>query len=388
MARRKPAPAKQKAKRVRKKPEKAKRAAPRKKENAASTEKGGAASNMGEEAHPHRQKTFVSACIPAYNGEKYVGETIRSLLAQDYDNYEVVLIDNASTDSTAKIAKSFGDARLRYVKYEKLAPPQENWGRSFEAAKGGCVCICHADDTYEKDYVSKCAAYLDAHPSSVAVFSAATMISPKGRRMGKILRPKSLPKVVSHDELALFCAHEGYFPLICPSFCVRADAAKKCGGFNGKIKFAFDMDYYFRLFDYGKIGFLEDTLVNYRQHPAQGSVNLNDTTDTQAEFFAILERELAKGGIKLTAAERRKLDSYRRWGRTIDAVAYARFGKMKEAFRASWDSFSILDALIGFPSPRFLFRGAFSFAFLVALCLRLGKPFADAVFYYKRMKRS
>lgn len=335
-----------------------------------------------------REKTFVSACIPAYNGEKYVRETIASLLSQDYGNYEVVLIDNASTDSTAKISKSFKDKRLRYVKYEKLAPAHENWGRSFEAAKGEYVCICHADDTYEKDFVSKCAAYLDAHPSSVAVFSSANTISLKGARLGKILRPASLPKVLSRDELALFCAHEGYFPLICPSFCVRGATAKECGKFNGKIKFAFDMDYYFRLFHYGKIGFLEDTLVNYRQHPAQGSVNLNDTTDTQAEFFTILERELAKGGIKLTAPERRKLDSYRRWGRTIDAVAYARFGRMQEAFRNSYDSFSILDALIGFPSPKFLFRGAFSFAFLASLYLRLGKPFADAVFYYKRMKRS
>jgi glycosyltransferase involved in cell wall biosynthesis len=344
-----------------------------------------AAHNKG--ARPGRKKTFVSACIPAHNGEKYVRETIRSLLLQDYGNYEVVLIDNASTDSTEKIAKSFGDSRLRYVKYEKLAPPQENWGRSFEAAKGEYVCICHADDTYEKDYVSKCAAYLDAHPSSAAVFSAATMMSQKGRRMGKILRPASLPKVISHDELALFCAHQGYFPLICPSFCVRADAAEKCGKFDGKIKFAFDMEYYFRLFDCGKIGFLGDTLVNYRQHPAQGSVNLNDTTDTQAEFFLILERELAKGGIKLAPAERRKLNSYRRWGRTIDAVAYARFGRMQEAFRNSSESFSISDALIAFPSPRFIFRGAFSLAFLASLYLRLGKPFADAVFYYKRMKR-
>jgi glycosyltransferase involved in cell wall biosynthesis len=345
-------------------------------------------SPSGKAGIPPRKKTFVSACIPTHNGEKYVKETIRSLLAQDYENYEVVFIDNASTDSSAKIAKSFGDPRLRYVKYDKLAPPQENWGRSFDVAKGEYVCICHADDTYNKDYVSKCARYLDSHPSSSAAFTSANMISPRGKYMGRIPRPPSLPKVMGHRELALFCAHEGYFPLICPSFSVRADAAKKCGRFEGSIKFAFDMDYYFRLFEYGKIGFLDEMLVNYRQHPAQGSVNLNDTMDTQAEFFSILERELKKGGISLSEAERRKLDSYRRWGRTIDAVAYARFGKMDFAFTNSRDAFSISDALIGFPSPRFLFRGAFSAAFLASLYLHLGKPFADAVFWYKRSKRS
>lgn len=334
-----------------------------------------------------KAKAFVSVCVPVHNFEKYVGETIESLLDQDYDNYEVVILDNASTDSTPKIAKSFKDPRVRYLRFEELVPAHENWNRVFKVAKGEYVSICHADDTYNRNYVSKCAAYLDSHPSSSAVFSSAYLISQKGERLGKSMRPASLGKVIGHRELALFCAKQGYFPLICPTFMVRASAAKKCGKFDLSRKFAMDMDYYFRLLDHGKIGFLNEPLVNYRQHPAQGSVNLSNTIDTQAEFFSILEREFEKGGISLGGAERRKFESFRRWGRMIDGISYAKFGKTREALKNSSESFSPSDSLIDFPSPKFIFRGAFSAAFLLSLYLGLGKPFSDAVYWYKRKKR-
>lgn len=334
------------------------------------------------------RRGFVSACIPVHNGEKYVRETIASLLSQDYEDYEVVVIDNASTDSTPKIIDSFGDGRLRTVHFDELAPHQKNWSRAFDVARGDFISICHADDTYEPGFISSSAGFLGRKESSCAVFTGANLISARGDKIGEINRPQSLPAELDAPTLLRFCVDEGYFPLVCPTFMVRNEAAKKCGRFDSSMKFAFDMDYYLRLFDYGNLGFIGERLVNYRQHPLQGSVNLNYTTDTQAEFFALLGRELSKRSISLTQEQRGRLDAYRRWGGIVDALSHAKTGNADAAMRKTRESLRLSDCATDFPSPRFLLRGAFSSAFLASQYLHLGKAFADAVFWYKRRKRS
>ena len=57
----------------------------------------------------------VSVCIPVYNGEKYINKAIRSVLAQSFSDFEVVISDNASTDRTVEIIKSFSDNRIKLI---------------------------------------------------------------------------------------------------------------------------------------------------------------------------------------------------------------------------------------------------------------------------------
>ena len=331
---------------------------------------------------------FVSVCVPVYNGEQYLGKTISSLLTQDYENYEVVIIDNASTDSTPKIAKSFNDKKLRYVRFEELVSFQDNWSRSFDVANGKYLSICHADDTYEPNFISTNTAFLDSHPHLSAVFSSVNLISSNGTKIGELNRPVSLPEELDARLLVHFCVDEGYFPLICPTFTVSKSVAEKCGRFDNSFRFAADMDYYFRLLKFGNIGFLNEHLMNYRQHPAQGSVNLNNTTDTQSEFFRILEVFCQHNNIHISKEESKKLNTYKRWGAVIDAISYARFGNTVIAFEKTKSSIHLSDFFINFPSPKFLFRGLFSTSFLISQYLHLGKVFADLVWWYRQKRRS
>lgn len=334
----------------------------------------------------------VTVCVPAYNSEMFIEDTVRSLINQDYPNYEVIVIDNASTDKTGEIVRKVkeetGAKHLSCIRFDELVPPSKNWSRAFAIAKEGYVAIYHSDDMYEQNAVSAEAGFLTANPECGAVFSAWSMISGKGEKLGETERPKEFSSgKISAKELIEFSTKNGYFPLLCPSFMVRLDTAKKCGAFDPTFRYAFDMDYYMRLFGFGKLGFIADKVTRYRQHRFQAVVRMSESLDTQKEFFVILDREIKKHNIALLPDVSRRFEAHRRWGKAIDATTHLRAGDEKGARSLTRESLSFSDALIDFPSRRFLFRFAFSSTFLVSQYLFLGKQFVSLVFWYKVKKR-
>jgi glycosyltransferase involved in cell wall biosynthesis len=74
-----------------------------------------------------QERPRVSVCIPVYNGERFLAETIRSVLDQTYRDFELVVLDNASTDATGRIARSFGDPRVRVETNPSTIVQPENW---------------------------------------------------------------------------------------------------------------------------------------------------------------------------------------------------------------------------------------------------------------------
>ena len=81
----------------------------------------------------------ISVCIPVYNGNEHIGESINSVLAQTYENFQLIVCDNCSTDNTEEIVRNFNDLRLNYVRNEKnrcsLYEPEAN-GLEAASASG------------------------------------------------------------------------------------------------------------------------------------------------------------------------------------------------------------------------------------------------------------
>jgi glycosyltransferase involved in cell wall biosynthesis len=113
----------------------------------------------------------VSFAIPARNGESFIGRAIESILAQDFDDFEVVVCDNASTDGTGDIVRRYADRdrRVRYVRNPKDIGQIANFNRAFELSRGEFVRWMGADDWIERDYARKCVSALDARPDAVGV---------------------------------------------------------------------------------------------------------------------------------------------------------------------------------------------------------------------------
>ena len=111
-------------------------------------------------------RPFVTIAIPTYNrSDGYLREALESALAQDYEPVEIVVVDNASTDSTGAYVASMADERLRYIRNETNLGVNGNFNACLEHARGEYFLLLHDDDRIDPDFVTCC---MEALPSSTA----------------------------------------------------------------------------------------------------------------------------------------------------------------------------------------------------------------------------
>ena len=120
---------------------------------------------------PGQHQPRVSFAIPVCNAERFLARAIDSLLAQDFEDFEIVVCDNASTDGTRDLMLGYSqrDRRVRYIRNEENIGQIENFNRVCELARGDFVRWMGADDWLEPDYAGKCVAAIDARPDAVGV---------------------------------------------------------------------------------------------------------------------------------------------------------------------------------------------------------------------------
>src|SRR2546426_9055189 len=125
----------------------------------------------------------VSMAVPVYNGERYLGEALDSLLAQTYHDFELIICDNASTDGTGEIARSYAsiDERVRYVRNERNLGLAGNVKRAFQLSSGEYFRWHAADDVCAPQFLARCVAVLDRHPAVVLAYPRTKLIDADGR---------------------------------------------------------------------------------------------------------------------------------------------------------------------------------------------------------------
>jgi len=113
----------------------------------------------------------VSVGLPVRNGERFIGRAIDSVLAQDYPDLELVICDNVSEDRTVEIVRDYAsrDPRVKLFENERDIGQIANMNRVFELSTGEYFRWTGDDDWFERDYISKCVAFLDEHPDFIAV---------------------------------------------------------------------------------------------------------------------------------------------------------------------------------------------------------------------------
>ncbi|MEK6968541.1 MAG: glycosyltransferase [Nanoarchaeota archaeon] len=108
----------------------------------------------------------VSVIVPAYNEEKYLAKTLKTLKEQTYRDYELIVVDNNSKDKTNQIAKKFADR----VVVEKKKGYHNATNRGAKEARGEIICFCDADSLYPKDWLQKIMDDFRKNPDVVAVY--------------------------------------------------------------------------------------------------------------------------------------------------------------------------------------------------------------------------
>lgn len=106
---------------------------------------------------------MVSVIMPAYNGEKFVHQAIESVIMQTYENWELIIIDDGSTDNTVKIIEQFEDKRIRFYKNNVNMGIAYSRNRALYLSKGAYIALLDDDDMYVKDKLRLQVEYLDDH---------------------------------------------------------------------------------------------------------------------------------------------------------------------------------------------------------------------------------
>ena len=106
----------------------------------------------------------LSVCLPTYNGEAYVAEAVRSVLEQSYTDFELVAVDDGSSDRTLELLQTFGDPRLRIYQNPHQRGIPGNWNVAVGLARGEYICVFHQDDVMLADNLARKMALFDADP--------------------------------------------------------------------------------------------------------------------------------------------------------------------------------------------------------------------------------
>ena len=103
---------------------------------------------------------LVSVIMPTYNCSRFIAESIRSVLSQTYTNWELLIVDDCSTDNTAEIVNAFTDSRIRYMQNEKNEGAALTRNKALRAAKGRYIAFLDADDLWAPEKLEKQIAFM------------------------------------------------------------------------------------------------------------------------------------------------------------------------------------------------------------------------------------
>lgn len=337
---------------------------------------------------------LVSICIPTYNAEKTVVQTVQSILNQTYHNMEIIIVDNASTDDTLALLRKFNDPRMKIHKNTKNIGAEKNFSRCVELAKGKYIAIFHADDLYMPDMVQKQVRAFQDNPTVGAVFTTVNIINSRGEIIGEGKLPVELrsKEIYFFPEIFLSLLENGNF-FVSPSAMVKSKLYKKLMPFNvERFGTSADLDMWLRILEEHPVAILDEKLMSYRISYTHGTYQFGYVRTEQADFFKVVDYYLSveSGALSIPRSVLNKYGFIKSIDKIRCAVSCLAKGKSGDAKKLLRESFSpnIFGFVIGsIGKPKFLAYGIaywiFGVILLVFVHLGLGRYLGKRLHYLR-----
>lgn len=207
----------------------------------------------------------VSVCIPVYQGERFLAETIRSVLDQSYRDFELVVLDNASTDASGAIARAFGDPRIRVERNSSTVSQSDNFNRVVQLSRAPLIKLVCADDLLHPRCLELQVAPMDADPGLAVVASRRHMIDEQSRVIVPRRGLNGLIGVRSAVEVARRVVRNGANPIGEPgNVLFRREDFFAAGGWRAEYPCILDLDLWMRLLQYGEFLGQPEALAAFR----------------------------------------------------------------------------------------------------------------------------
>ena len=229
----------------------------------------------------------VSICVPSHNAARYLPLAIETALAQEFQDFEVVVVDNASIDNTRDVCEQYTDPRFRY-EYEGTPGQSVAWNRCVEAATGRYVILLHADDELQPSFLSRAVEILESNEDVGLVNCTVEHIDESGNHLR--LQELFNADLVDRDGVVLRrLLLEGC--VINPAgVLVRREVYEKTGGgFTDKVVWGVDWHMWIRIAMAAPVAHVAEPLARYRQHAASGTSGVMTSARNGKDEMWVLE---------------------------------------------------------------------------------------------------
>ena len=266
-----------------------------------------------------------TVAIPTYNREDMIRGTLESVLRQDIDDLEILVIDDQSRDRVLEIAASYEDPRLRIIRNDENVGLFGNFNRCIELARGPLLRILCNDDRLTEGCLRREVEFLEENPNVSLLFSRGQRVTREGVSLGIVgdhFRRGIYRSREAVTAILWFFAHYGINPITLPSgVLMRTSACSRAGRFDESMSMDGDLDYYLRLLRWGELGVMDAIGCEISIHEEQMSSVLKNDPAIIEEHFAVAEKNaeyLKDAGIRDRIDDQLSawalLDSYKlRW---------------------------------------------------------------------------
>lgn len=232
---------------------------------------------------------FVSVVIAAYNAEPFLCDLMESTLGQTHEDFEVVIVDDGSTDRTLELLREYEkrDDRVRVIS-------QENQGasiarnRGIEAARADWIALMDADDTMEPNRLERQIAFIEEHPELHLAATMVIHIDADGREIGR-----SVPVLTRHEEVEAAKQRGDIIGFHQNTVLMRRDVFQAVGGYRHEFWPGEDMDLWARIVYSGyRVLVQPEYLVRYRVHGSSASVQTREYRENVRWIHTCINRRL------------------------------------------------------------------------------------------------
>jgi glycosyltransferase involved in cell wall biosynthesis len=219
----------------------------------------------------------VSVCVPTYNGARFIERTVRSVLAQTYDDFELIVQDDGSNDSTPELVATIADPRVRVVEDRAHVGAVANFNRSFAAARGRYLkVLCQDDVLFPECLAQQVKAMEDGVSRGVVLVGARRDVIDENDRVLWHGRGWRGAAGVIEGANAIRASVRAGTNLIGEPSAVLCDHAlvKSLHGFDATLAYAVDIDLWMRMLQFGNVAYVPESLATFRVSTTSWSSDL------------------------------------------------------------------------------------------------------------------
>lgn len=254
----------------------------------------------------------VSAIMPAFNAERFIRSAVDSILAQTFQNFELIILNDGSTDSTQSIIEAYSDPRIRIINKENSGVASTlNLG--LEKARGEFIWRHDADDVSLPKKLERQMNFLESHPEFILCATQIAFMTERGKVGWNKRQPKSNWLDESEYQEVFFEDFAPYSPITHATILGKRESLLKCQGYRTAFKTAEDIDLWLRLLENGRLA-----VLNYCDY----LVRLSSSSATAVQGWKNhFYRELAKEFYRVR--QNGEQDELERTGRIVEPPAPA-----------------------------------------------------------------